>query len=182
VVNVSQVQRGAPSPPFDQLYGRAAPLHTVRIHGVEYAWVYAAPPPVAEERSAAFGDAIRLRGFALEGRPAPGATIVVRLQWESRAAALLDYTLFAHLVGPGGRRYAQVDLPLPTGAWQPGRYPASELPLAIPADAPPGAYQLLIGLYDPATARRLPLVTELPTDPSLSGADALPLAELRLGR
>ncbi|HWQ14853.1 MAG TPA: glycosyltransferase family 39 protein [Roseiflexaceae bacterium] len=182
VVYVSQVQRGAPSPPFDRFYGRAAPLHTVRIHGVEYAWIYQAPPPVAEERPAAFGAAIRLRGFDMDGRAAPGATVVFRLRWESRAAAPLDYTLFAHLIGPGGRRYAQVDLPLPTSSWQPGRYPATELPLAIPQDAPPGVYHMVIGLYEPATGQRLPLVTTLPTDPSLSGADALPLAALRLER
>ena len=30
----------------------AAPLHVVRIHGVDMAWIYRAPPEVAQARAA----------------------------------------------------------------------------------------------------------------------------------
>jgi 4-amino-4-deoxy-L-arabinose transferase-like glycosyltransferase len=178
VVYVSQVQRGAPSPPFDQFYGHATPLHTISLHGVEYAWIYQPPPPVQQARPASFGEAIRLRGFSQEGPASRGATVRFLLQWEARAIPELDYTLFAHLIGADGERYAQIDLPLASGAWQPGRFVATDLPLTIPAEAPPGPYQLLIGLYDPASGERLPLVADLPLEPGIGGPNALPLARL----
>jgi hypothetical protein len=180
VVYVSQVQRGLPSPPFDRYYADAVPLHTVRIHGVDYAWIYQVPPQPAELRPAQFGAALRLRGFDWLQAPRAGAPLALRLQWEPRAPLPADYTLFAHLIGPGGVRVAQVDLPLPTRSWEPGRYPTVEVPLGVPADAAPGVYHLLVGLYDPASGQRLPLTTDLPRDPSLSGSDALPLATFAL--
>lgn len=180
VVYISQVQRGLPSPPFDRFFAAATPLHTVRIHNVEYAWIYQIPPEVAEARPAAFGDAIALRGFDWLAAPQAGAAARLTLHWHALAAAPRDYTLFAHLIGPDGQRVAQADLPLATSAWRPGSYPATELPLAVPADAPAGTYRVVVGLYDPADGRRLPLATALPLDPALSGADALPLAAFSL--
>ena len=84
--------------------------------------------------------------------------------------------LFAHLLGPDGRRYAQVDLPYPTSQWQPGRYSTTELPLAIPADVPLGKLRLVIGLYDPASGRRLRLGGDA-LDPAIDGPDVLLLVE-----
>ena len=180
VVYVSQVQRGAPSPPFDQFYGRAVPLHTVRIHGVEYAWIYQAPPPVQQERRASFGDAIGLLGYSVDSAPTPGEMAMLRLVWEARAAPPADYTLFAHLIGPDGGRVSQVDLPYPTSGWQAGRFVTTELPVPIPADVAPGVYRLVVGLYEPDTGRRLPLVADEPAPPELSGPNALLLAEFPL--
>ena len=180
VVYISQVQRGLPSPPFDRFYARATPLHTVRIHSVEYAWVYQVPPDVAEPRPAVFGEGIALRGFTWLAPPHRGEPARLALHWQAHAAAPLDYVLFAHVIGPDGQRAGQADLPLATSTWLPGSYPATELPLALPADAPAGMYRVVVGLYSPADGRRLPLATALPLDPALSGADALPLAEFVL--
>ena len=109
-----------------------------------------------------------------------GQQLALQLSWEPRAAPPADYALFAHLIGPDGRRYAQADLPYPTSQWRPGRYVTTELPLAIPAEAPPGAYRLVIGIYDPAGGQRLPLAADGPLDPALDGPDALLLTELEL--
>jgi 4-amino-4-deoxy-L-arabinose transferase-like glycosyltransferase len=179
VVYVSQVQRGLPSPPFDRFFAGGTPLHTVRIQGVDYAWIYAVPPPLEEVRPAAFGDAIRLRGFDWITAPQAGSPAVLRLQWELARPIERDYVLFAHLVGADGERVAQVDLPLPTSSWQVGRYQQTELPITMPATAA-GELHVLVGLYDPATLERLPLTTALPREPALSGADALPLTVVRL--
>jgi hypothetical protein len=65
----------------------------------------------------------------------------------------------------------------PTSQWQPGRYLVTELPLAIPADAPPGAVRLVIGLYEPASGQRLPLLEAAALDSAIDGPDALLLAE-----
>jgi hypothetical protein len=180
VVYGRQTQRDALLPPFDQFYGRGVPLHVVTIHGVDYAWIYQAPPPFAEPRSAAFGPAIQLRGFDQAGVAQRGQPLALRLVWETRAAPPADYALFAHLLAPDGRRLAQVDLPLPTQSWVAGRYQATELPIGIPADAPPGVYRLAIGVYDPASGARLPLTAATALDPAIDGPDALPLMELAL--
>jgi 4-amino-4-deoxy-L-arabinose transferase-like glycosyltransferase len=179
VVYGRQSQRERTVPPFDQFYGHATPLHIVTIHGVDYAWIYQAPPPVEHARPASFGPAIRLRGF--DGGPARrGEPLRLVLSWEAQSPPPGDAMLFAHLIGPGGRRYAQLDLPYATSGWQPGRFVATELPIAIPADAPAGAYQLAVGLYDPANGQRLALTADSALEPSVDGPDALLLTEFEL--
>ncbi len=177
VVYGRQTQRSELFAPFDQFYGQATPLHVVSIHGVDYATIYQAPPLVGQPRPAGFGTAIRLRGYDATGAPQAGQTWLVRLQWEVRAAPPTDYVLFAHVLAADGRRLAQVDLPYPTSQWQPGRYQATELPLAIPADAPTGALRLVIGLYDAASGQRLPLHEADALDPAIDGPDALLLLQ-----
>jgi 4-amino-4-deoxy-L-arabinose transferase-like glycosyltransferase len=180
VVYGRQTQREALLPPFDQFYGRGVPLHVVTIHGVDYAWIYQAPPAVAQPRPAAFGPAIRLHGFDQAGAPQRGQPLILRLIWEVPEAPATDYVLFAHLLAPDGRRVAQVDLPLPSSSWTPGRYQASELPIGIPADAAPDVYRLAIGLYEPLGGPRLPLTAAAALDPAVDGPDALLLTEFEV--
>jgi hypothetical protein len=160
VVYLPQTQTGQADGVFGQFYGRAPPLHIVRIHGVDFAWIYRAPPQVEHPRAAGFGPAIRLLGFDQSGALRPGATVRLKLSWAASAPPPKDYWLFAHLLGPGGQRYGQIDLPYPTSQWAPGSFAASELPIALPPDAPAGRYRLLIGLYDQATGQRLELASD----------------------
>lgn len=180
VVYVRQIEDGELPTPFDQFYGHAPPLQTIRIHGVEYAWIYRAPPPIAQPRPADFGAAIHLRGFDQAGEPRRGQPLSFKLVWEPRATPAADYTLFAHLIGPDGQRYAQIDLPYPTGQWQPGQFVTTELPISIPAQAPAGVYHLFVGLYDPATGQRLALTGADARDPALDGLNAFLLTQLAL--
>jgi 4-amino-4-deoxy-L-arabinose transferase-like glycosyltransferase len=180
VVYGRQTQRSELFPPFDQFYGQAIPLHVVSIHGVDYAWIYQAPPPLAQPRPADFGSAIQLRGFGRDQPVVRGQPLALTLAWQARITARADVMLFAHLIGPDGRRYAQADLPLPASQWQPGRFASTALPLQIPADAPAGAYRLAIGLYDPASGQRLPLAADTALDPAVDGPDALLLAGFEL--
>jgi hypothetical protein len=180
VVYIRQIQDGRTVPPFDQFYRRAVPLHTVSIYGVDYAWIYQVPPPLAEPRPADFGPSLRLRGFDLGGPARRGQPLALKLDWAVPNPPSADYTLFAHLIGPGGRRYAQADLPYPTSQWRPGRFISTDLPLAIPADAPAGPYRLIIGLYDPLDGQRLPLTSTHLAEPALDGPDSLLLTQIDL--
>jgi hypothetical protein len=180
VVYLRQVQGGAPDPPFDQFYSRASPLHTVRIHGVDYAWIYRIPPPVAIARPADFGLDIHLRGFEQQGVMRKGQRVAFKLFWETRNAPPIDYTLFAHLIGPDGVRYTQVDIPYPTRSWGARQFVTTELPIELPPNVPAGRYRLMIGLYDPASGQRAALTTADRLDPTLDGPDALPLLKTRL--
>ena len=179
VIYGRQAQREQIVPPFDQFYGRATPLRVINIHGVDYAWIYQVPPPVQQPRMASFGPAIELRGLAGDSARR-GQTLALKLFWNVRSRVTDDYMLFAHLLGPDNRRYAQIDLPYPTSEWQPGRYGTTDLPIAIPADAPAGAYRLSIGLYDLANGQRLPLTAADRIDPAIDGPDALLLTQIEL--
>jgi 4-amino-4-deoxy-L-arabinose transferase-like glycosyltransferase len=160
VVYIEQVQRGNVLPPFDQFYGQATPLHTFEVGGIPYGWIYQVPPPVAQALDVGFGDTITLRGADV-GSLQPGAPLALRLFWSARGAPPADYTLFVHLIDPAGAKLAQADVPpggeRPTSAWRAGRYSTTDVSLPLPATLAPGSYQLLVGLYDPATGARLPV-------------------------
>jgi hypothetical protein len=73
------------------------------------------------------------------------------------------------VVGADGTTLTQYDgLPqdgfYPTAFWDPGEQLEDRITLAIPADAGPGTYQVLAGLYLLATGDRLPV----------TGDDAVP--------
>jgi hypothetical protein len=73
-----------------------------------------------------------------------------------------SYRVFLHLLGPDGSLFAQSDgepagWRRPTTGWAPGEVVLDERVLEIPADAPPGEYTLVAGLYDPGTGIRLSL-------------------------
>jgi 4-amino-4-deoxy-L-arabinose transferase-like glycosyltransferase len=180
VIYIRDVMRGAPGPPFDQFFGRVTPLHTVRIGGVDFVWIYQAPPPVASARPADFGPDIHLRGFEWSDPPHQRSPASIKLFWKTRDRPAADYTLFAHLIGPDGKRYAQVDLPYPTSQWDADRFVTTMLPLAVPVRLPAGCYRLFIGLYDQASGQRLRLAINEGHNPALDGPDALLLTQIAL--
>jgi 4-amino-4-deoxy-L-arabinose transferase-like glycosyltransferase len=180
VIYIRDVMRGAPGPPFDQFFGRVTPLQTVRIRGVDFAWIYQVPPPVATARPADFGPNIHLRGFEQIDLPHQRIPASIKLFWETRDPPAADYTLFAHLIGPDGKRYAQVDIPYPTSQWGTNRLVTTVLPLAALARLPTGSYRLIIGLYDQASGQRLSIGANDALDPALDGPNALLLTQIAL--
>lgn len=180
VVYISQQQDGIVPPPFDVFYGNVPPLFTARIHGVEYLWVYQAPPAVDRRIAAQFGSALRLHGYDLAAEPQRGQVVVPLLAFLVQERLPQGMRLFAHLVGPDGQRVAQADLPLPADAWAPGSYERQEVPLLLPVDAASGRYRLFVGVYDGATGARYPLSDAPPADPALAGPDAVELLAFTL--
>ncbi len=47
-----------------------------------------------------------------------------------------------------------------TPVWRPGELVVDSHDLVIADDAPPGRYPLIVGMYDPETQQRLPLLDE----------------------
>ena len=179
VVYVESAQTLPLPAPFDQFYGNVPPLETIRIHGVDYAWIYAAPPTVDRLMSAQFGPGVSLYGVSAPSAPVAGATMHWKLVWNPRAPLPDAPMMFAHLIGSDGVRYAQIDLPFPPD--QAGRrYHTQDLPLTIPADVPPGQYSLVIGLYNPIDGQRLPLTSPAAAAPALDGPHALLLDQIML--
>lgn len=172
VTYIYQVQGGNPPPPFNQVYGHIPPLHTVTLHGVDYAWVYDAPPLVSRQLAADFGTHIHLYGIVLDTQKQQSNRVRLKLVWYTDARLSEDYWLFAHVVGPDGRRYGQIDQHYETSQWTTGRFVMTELLMEVPNDRPNGAYVLAIGLYD-TNGQRLPLQAADVADPALFGPNAL---------
>ncbi|MBK8539804.1 MAG: glycosyltransferase family 39 protein [Ardenticatenia bacterium] len=99
---------------------------------------------------------VRLSGISLTGPPlGPGSTVAVDLRWDLPAPASLtpSPTVFVHLLGPprpdGSVVWATGDGPPLADRWPVAPGPLFDRHLlAIDPDAPPGRYQIEVGLYD----------------------------------
>jgi Dolichyl-phosphate-mannose-protein mannosyltransferase len=180
VVYVRDIQNGLAWPPFDQFYPKTSPAHVVKIHDVEYAWIYQMPSKVPQPIAAQFGENVRLRGLKIIGVPAIGQQTNIHLFWYLENKPTRHYTMFAHLLAVDGTRYAQVDLPLPLQDWDAKRYYTTEFPLALPSELAVGTYYVVIGLYDQETGYRLPLHNYAAAESITSGSDSLLLMSFQL--
>lgn len=112
---------------------------------------------------ARFGDVAQLAAYELSSiRLEPGVELTLDLYWKAAGLTSTSYAVFVHLVGPDGAIVAQHDQPpvaanRPTTGWLPGEVVHDPYILAIPAGTDPGDYRVRLGLYDPATGRRLPV-------------------------
>jgi hypothetical protein len=182
VVYLESLQR-ADAP---ELYARiraTVPLHTVRIHGIDYAQIYQLAKPFGAPLEASFGDALHLRGYSAS---VSGRQLVITPSWDVRAPLPADLMVFVHVFDSAGARVAAITVPpggatvAPTSQWLPGQQVAVPLPIDLPPEAAAGAYTLTLGLYDPATDTRLPLTSGPAADPLTAGPDAALLGEVRV--
>lgn len=112
------------------------------------------PGPPARVRVERFGDSIELLGYDLEGSPRVGGGLSVTLYWRALKPLDADYTVFVQLFLPGSRPtpWSQEDMQprrgrYPTSLWSTGEIVRDDHRLYLPAEAPPGDYLLLAGLY-----------------------------------
>jgi hypothetical protein len=119
------------------------------------------PEPLAPQKPlAVFAEGIVLTGLEIPaGHWTAGQTVPVQLSWQATAPHRKRYTTFVHLVGPAGLMAQHDQEPFggfyPTSDWLTGISVTDHSPLALPADLPPGEYQLWVGLYDSNTGQRL---------------------------
>lgn len=114
----------------------------------------------ADRHEVVLGDSIVL--LATEQRPTPQA-LHLRFFWALRAATSRDLSLYVHLTPIESRDVlSQVDGPpgvltYPTQDWLTEETIISEeMALPLPADLAPGAYRVLVGLYDGAGRLQTP--------------------------
>jgi uncharacterized membrane protein len=119
---------------------------------------------VAHRVDARVGNVAQLLGYRVE-TPAvhPGGEARVILYWQALAEAPPAYTVFVHLLDKRGTLRGQQDNPpvfgtQPLPLWRLGDYVRDPYAFSIALDASSGQYDLEIGLYDPATGTRLPVV------------------------
>lgn len=121
------------------------------------------PPPIDNEVNARFGENIRLLGYDLDTAEArPNGQINLTLYWQAIDTPIDGYTVFNHLIGPDGQTHGQFDSPPVSDAWLtqtwlPGEIIIDRRLIPINPDAPPGDYQINIGLYTAFDLIRLPV-------------------------
>jgi 4-amino-4-deoxy-L-arabinose transferase-like glycosyltransferase len=139
------------------------------------------PPPGALPNPVemAFADNITLAGYALNRRRLrPGESLEVTLYWRTRGPVAGDYTVFAHLLDGGYTMHGGHDgrPDPPTSDWTPGQIVEDHHRFDVPAAAPPGVYQLEVGLYTRPDFDRLALLAA----EGAEGADRLLLGPLEI--
>ncbi len=120
------------------------------------------PPPRMTAQHAAWDDNLDLIGYRLPDASIQGGDeLNVILYWQARHPTTADYKVFVHLVYDGqiiSQHDAQPGLDgFPTSRWRVGEIIPDRHPISVPADAPPGEYQLVVGLYDPLSGQRVAL-------------------------
>jgi len=124
-------------------------------------------PSIQHPMRVDLGDSVTFLGYAVAEKQArPGGSAHLTLYWQARQPQTVrsgtGYTVFVHLLDPAGQIRGQVDrVPAgnrPTTGWVAGEVVVDEYVVPIAADAPPGSYRFAIGLYNPTTGQRLPVV------------------------
>ncbi len=121
------------------------------------------PPRIDRAVDAAFGDVADLVGYRLDLTGAsPGGGVRLVLVWRARQASASPLKVFAHLYDLADtiNVYAQHDGEpggglIPTVTWVGGEYIEDPHTLVLGAGLAPGRYRLGVGMYDPASLRRL---------------------------
>jgi len=96
-----------------------------------------------------------------------GETIHLTLYYQGLSKMGTDYTVFTHLLGPynpatDGPLWGQDDSEpcrrfYPTSSWDVGEIVIDKFTISIPAETPPGNYDLAMGFYQWPTLARLPV-------------------------
>jgi hypothetical protein len=145
------------------------PVSYVTYHSEQFASVFDAVVPVLDAWPGAppavqevmLGDVLTLESASVAPTNlAQGDTLHLILVWRPHQALAGDYKLFVHLADELGQPLAQWDgFPCfntaRTSRWAVGEATTDHVLMALPDDVPAGEYNLLVGLYDPATGGRL---------------------------
>lgn len=123
-----------------------------------------ADPALMQQPATTFGDAITLRGQLSNQQASPGDTLTVTIAFQAEHTLNADYNSFVQVWGTpspleGGRLWAQSDLrlcePYPSHVWQTNDVIVQAWSLVLPEDMPQGDYDLIVGVYNSQSNRRL---------------------------
>jgi 4-amino-4-deoxy-L-arabinose transferase-like glycosyltransferase len=141
------------------------PEHVVRMKGMDYVWIYAAPGPeipntfvpAQYDLKVKFGSSSLLLGYALEkNQLKAGQTTKVTLYWQCQKPSEADLKPVLTLVGGEGEVWGrEMEAEDWEDPWGRGLVIRDELKLEVEPATPAGTYQLLLSLYD-EEGNRLP--------------------------
>lgn len=149
---------GAPVPARDR---SGTSIGTTPVVGrLKISSIVAAEPAPDRAVGVTLGDAILLSGYSIGIDTArPGDNISGKIHWRSLSRVPQDYVVFVQLVGPRGlvaQHDSQPDAGgNPTSLWDVGETIIDTFDLRLKDSVPLGDYALIVGMYDPATGKRL---------------------------
>jgi hypothetical protein len=103
------------------------------------------------------GDAVEAAGASIE--VAGAESVEITLVWRAASAATSRYKASVQVVDAGGLPLVQHDAEpanwdRPTTGWVPGEVVEDPHALVVPRGIAPGAYRIVVALYDAATGAR----------------------------
>jgi mannosyltransferase len=150
--------------------GQALDLGRFSLRSEKRAALTPADVTIAHPLDVTWGDNVRLLGYDLEAQAvAPGGTVALTLYWQARGQVEQRYKVFTHLLGQafnaerdsfiwGQQDNEPVSGTRPTPTWRAGEVIVDSYAILLDPRAPEGEYTIEIGLYDPATLARLPVL------------------------
>ncbi len=128
--------------------------------GPGYVVIRGTPPLPTADLSAKFGNWVNLRYHQVRLESST-RQLIVQAGWEVIAAPHRTAVSFAHLLSADGYYLAGWDgLTAPATCWQPGDVIIQNYAIPLPADLPPGRYQIEVGWYDAETVQRWPCLLD----------------------
>lgn len=146
-----------------------------RLRQQQTTFVNLADVDISRPLDVAFANGIRLLGYDVaDDTVAPGGALHMTLYWQTDQAVTQPYKVFTHLLGEvynaetdnflwGQQDNEPVNGRRPTTGWRPGEVIIDAYAMPVAANAPAGTYTLEVGLYDPISGARLPVVDETGT-------------------
>lgn len=123
-------------------------------------------PPLEEEVLAQFGSVIELLDVRVSPQSArPGDLVAIDVTWQAAGEPKEDLNTLVHLGQPDSAPLATGDRPpldgrYPTHVWENGEQIDDHYELLLPDDLAAGRFPLWIGMYNPQTMVRLPVLIE----------------------
>lgn len=120
-------------------------------------------PAISYPLEADFGGQIRLLGYDLDvSRVGEGGPARLTLYWQAQAEMDTAYKVFVHLLNGLGQIITQVDREpqageAPTTGWLAGEVVVDDIEVAA-VEGMAGTQSIAVGLYDPMTGQRLPVL------------------------
>jgi hypothetical protein len=116
----------------------------------------------AVSKLANLGDQVLMLGYEPDIQAVrPGDVLDLTLYWKAAQPLAIDYQVFVHVVDAAGNLVAQSDKlnpgDFPTHRWPVDRYVPDTHRLVLPADLPPGPYEVRTGMWVQSEGWRLPL-------------------------
>jgi len=128
--------------------------------------IYQKRSPDERPGLARLGDCVILLDYDLDSATvAPGGKLHLTLHWKARCPMETSYTVFTHLIDAQRQVWGQWDNPPMKGSylttnWSEGEVIPDEYEIPVKPDAPPGEYQIEVGMYNFETMERLPALDE----------------------
>lgn len=122
--------------------------------------------PIEHALQKQFGDSIQLVGYGMEpAQVVRGQSVTVTLYWRGAPQSGVSYSVFTHLLDRQGQRLAGQHDSAPangtrlTVTWtDPDEVIVDAHILVVDPESEPGEYLLQVGLYNPSTGERLPVL------------------------